>query len=101
MDFSFGDFLIVSASSLAVVVALMVATAVLTKVTGRVSVVDTVWGLGFIVVTLAAFGVGELASDASSVGDHNDRTWFLAVMVVVWGGRLAWHIGKRSRGAGE
>ena len=101
MDFSFGDFLIVSASSLAVVVALMVATAVLTKVTGRVSVVDTIWGLGFIVVTLAAFGVGEIASDASSVGDHNDRAWFLVVMVAVWGGRLAWHIGKRSRGAGE
>lgn len=101
MDFSISDFLAVSAASLVVVVALMGLTAWLTKVTGRVSVVDTVWGLGFIVVTLTSVLVGNAVSDAAAVGDHNDRVWFLVLMVAAWGGRLAWHIGSRSHGGGE
>jgi steroid 5-alpha reductase family enzyme len=120
-DYPFGDFLIVSASCLAVVVALMVLTALLTKVTGRVSVVDTIWGLGFIVVTITAAVVGRaVGPDTLSIGfagssssasfvllPHNPfdeqvhRTWLLVVLVAIWGGRLAWHIGRRSHGGGE
>ncbi|MCZ4497812.1 MAG: hypothetical protein JWQ74_365 [Marmoricola sp.] len=113
-DYSFSDFLIVSASCLGVVVALMVLTAVLTKVTGRVSVVDTIWGLGFIAVTLTAFVLGRaLGPDTlffayggddpvpDPFGDRNLRTWLLLAMVVLWGGRLALHIARRSHGAGE
>ena len=125
-DYPFGDFLVVSASCLAVVVALMVLTAVLTRVTGRVSVVDTIWGLGFIVVTVTAALVGsavrpdstdgwfvygsfDYASDDGrmfkvpddSFGALDFRTWLLVALVALWGGRLAWHIGRRSRGHGE
>lgn len=131
-DYPFGDFLIVSATCLAVVVALMVLTAVLTKVTGRVSVVDTIWGLGFIAVTATAVVMGNaLLTDADSFGwfayapdpgaagyttlaaaesitqdfdpfgQHDARLWLLAAMVAIWGGRLAWHIARRSHGAGE
>ncbi len=99
-DYPFSDFLIVSVASLGVVVALMVLTAVLTKVTGRVSVVDTIWGLGFIAVTATAALVGcTLVDDPAA--QHDLRVWLLVVLVTVWGGRLAWHIARRSHGAGE
>jgi len=113
-DYPFHDFLVVSAVSLGVVVALMVLTAVLTRLTGRVSVVDTIWGLGFIVVTLTALGVGRaIGPDTIMIGtsgtghvsnpfdEQRLQHAVLAVMVVLWGGRLAWHIARRSRGAGE
>lgn len=128
-DYPFGDFLIVSASCLAVVVALMVLTAVLTKVTGRVSVVDTIWGLGFIAVTLTAVLVGfarlpdfgwfayapldpdsegtlltRMSSGSSTFqfeDQHDVRVWLLLALVTIWGGRLALHIARRSHGAGE
>ncbi|HEX4191412.1 MAG TPA: DUF1295 domain-containing protein [Marmoricola sp.] len=119
VDYPFHDFLIVSASCLGVVVALMVLTAVLTKVTGRVSVVDTVWGLGFIAVTLTAAVVGKallrhhdngwfayapLNSHVPVIDGFHQRdvrVWVLVVLVVIWGGRLAWHIGRRSHGGAE
>lgn len=116
-DYPFSDFLIVSGASLAVVVALMVLTAVLTKLTGRVSVVDTIWGLGFIVVTVAAALVGwSIGPESDEFGwmgyepltmidnpfdDQTRRTWLLLILVTLWGGRLAWHIARRSHGAGE
>lgn len=113
-DYPFGDFLVVSASCLVVVVALMVLTAVLTKVTGRVSVVDTIWGLGFIAMTVTAVVLGGAFMNArdngwfsyhEEIGDpfeqHDVRSMLLAVMVLIWGGRLAWHIGRRSHGGSE
>ncbi len=114
-DYPFSDFLIVSAASLAVVVVLMVLTAVLTKVTGRVSVVDTIWGLGFIAVAVTAVVLGRVigpdtfsflspAGSGEIVNAFDEkvlRGWLLVAMVVVWGGRLAWHIGRRSHGGGE
>ncbi len=123
--YPFHDFLIVSAWCLGVVVALMVLTAVLTRVTGRVSVVDTIWGLGFIAVTATAALVGHALSTSHDYGwfayapahgtvsgifegnapapwhQHDVRIWLLIAMVVIWGGRLAWHIGKRSHGGAE
>lgn len=118
-DYPWADFLIVSAVSLGVVVALMTLTAVLARTTGRVSVVDTVWGLGFVAVTLVAALVGNHLRDdntftflASSLAEaqrefddftraQDLRTWVVLGLVTVWGGRLAWHIFTRSRGHGE
>lgn len=99
MTYPFGDFLVVTAAAAAVVVALMALVAVLARVTGRVSVVDTVWGLGFVVVTLVAVLVGRGTADTGS--DRDSRAWLLLALVTIWGGRLAWHIARRSRGAGE
>jgi len=59
---------------------------------GRVNVVDTVWGLSFVAITIAAL--------ASSDGDASRRA-LLLVLVSCWGLRLAVHLGVRSRGAGE
>ena len=84
------DFLLVSAVSFGTVAVLMTATAVWARIEGRVSVVDVTWGSAFVVVAVVcAVLAGEL------------RSWLLAALTAVWGLRLAWHILRRSRGAGE
>ncbi|MFE4228388.1 DUF1295 domain-containing protein [Arthrobacter sp. NPDC056886] len=60
----------------------------------RHSVIDTVWGLGFVVVA----GVSWLLS--AGYGDDGRRLLLLA-LVAVWGIRLAVHIGLRARGGHE
>ncbi len=57
---------------------------------GRVSVVDVAWGLAFVAVALVL-----------AVASGQWLSWLLALLVTVWGGRLALHIFRRSRGHGE
>ncbi|MEV5000595.1 DUF1295 domain-containing protein [Nocardioides sp. LML1-1-1.1] len=81
-------------SVLAVVVAaaaVMTTTALVARRQGRVAVVDVAWGLGFVVAALAAGAVGLLRDTGDAW-----RTLVLVGLVVVWGGRLAWHIGRRT-----
>jgi steroid 5-alpha reductase family enzyme len=75
----------VLAATLGAVVVLMTATALVARRVGRVSVVDVTWGLGFVVIALVS----------AALGDEPVR-WLLLVMVMVWGLRLAWHIGRRQ-----
>ncbi|MEO5853211.1 MAG: DUF1295 domain-containing protein [Nocardioides sp.] len=77
---------------LGTVTIVMVVTTLVSRLVGRVSVVDVAWGLGFVavVVVAALLGDGDVA-----------RRWLLAVLVAVWGLRLAQHIYRRSRGHGE
>ena len=70
--------------------AVMGAAASVSRRVGRVAVVDVAWGLVFVAVALA---VAAWRPDAHSV--------LLAALVTVWGGRLSWHIRRRSRGHGE
>lgn len=56
------------------------------------SIVDIAWGLGFIVVAVTGFLVNQHATPASVI---------TLVLVVVWGLRLAIHLGKRNIGKGE
>ncbi|RYE76787.1 MAG: DUF1295 domain-containing protein, partial [Myxococcales bacterium] len=84
------NFLILTAISLGLVVLLMAGVALAARITGRVSVVDTAWGLGFVVIAIA-----------SAVYGQHPLAWVLAGLVGVWGVRLASHIGWRSRGHGE
>ena len=58
----------------------------------RNDVADVAWGGGFIVAALAA---------VISRGDVADRAVLVVVLVVIWGMRLALHIGLRNRGKGE
>lgn len=89
-------FLIVTIVALGTVVVLMAATVAWSEVTGRVSVVDVTWGLGFVVVAV----VSSLVSWAMDLGDPF-RRWLLPLLAGAWGLRLAWHVLKRSHGAGE
>jgi len=58
----------------------------------RNDVADVAWGGGFIVAALAA---------VVSRGDVTDRAVLVVVLVVIWGMRLALHIGLRNLGKGE
>jgi steroid 5-alpha reductase family enzyme len=61
----------------------------------RVSVVDVTWGISFAVIAVVAF--------VGSAGEHANgaRRTVVLVLTSLWGLRLAWHIGTRSRGAPE
>ncbi|UUZ61675.1 DUF1295 domain-containing protein [Nocardioides sp. B-3] len=65
-------------------------TAWVSRRVGRVSVVDVARGLAFVAVGLAL-----------AVFSGHWLSWLLAGLVAVWGGRLALHIQRRSRGHGE
>lgn len=83
-------FLLLTLSSLAAAAVVMGVTALVAKRLGKVSVVDIAWGLVFVVI---AWVCALWAPEA--------RSLLLAVLVTVWGGRLAWHIRRRALGAGE
>jgi steroid 5-alpha reductase family enzyme len=56
------------------------------------SIIDSFWGVGFIVIAWICFAVGH--------GAH-DRRLLLAILVTIWGGRLAVHIARRNHGKCE
>ena len=78
-------------SALAIVV-LMLSTWVLSIILKNASIVDIVWGLGFVMVAW----VVRLSTDA-----NNARQWLLVAMVTVWGLRLAGYLFWRNHGNGE
>ena len=90
--FSLTNFVAVSGFSVLAVAILMAVTAFVGRRQGRVSVVDTAWGLGFVVVALVAAVVGD---------GPLWRRLLVLLLVAVWGGRLARHMHTRNRGKGE
>ncbi|MDD1478234.1 DUF1295 domain-containing protein [Arthrobacter sp. H16F315] len=60
----------------------------------RHSVIDTVWGLGFVVAAVISWFLSAGAGDGG-------RRLLLLALVAVWGIRLAVHIGLRARGGHE
>ena len=90
--FSFSNLVLVAGASLAAVVVVMVVTAIVGRVQGRVAVVDTAWSLGFLLIAVVALVLG-------------DGTWWrrvlFVVLVGVWAGRLAWYVSRRNHGKGE
>jgi steroid 5-alpha reductase family enzyme len=58
----------------------------------NVTVVDTLWGIGFVLIAwLTLYQVGEATG----------RRWLLAGLTTVWGVRLTAHLTWRNRGKGE
>jgi steroid 5-alpha reductase family enzyme len=76
------------------VLAVLVATFVSSRIAGKHSVIDTAWGLLFCAVAVTTFFVSSGTGDAL-------RRWLLLVLPVLWGLRLATHIGRRSIGKPE
>jgi len=83
-------FLLVTLSCLVAAALVMGVTALIARRLGKVSVVDIAWGLVFVVIAWVCFGFAPGA-----------RGLLLAVLVTLWGGRLAWHIRRRALGSGE
>lgn len=81
-----------SALSAGAVAVLMLGTFAVGRRLGRHGVVDVAWGPAFVLVALFSF--------LTATGDPL-RAGLLLALVSVWGVRLAVHIGRRSRGAGE
>lgn len=79
------------AASVAAVVVVLGVTFVVTVVRRRHDTIDTVWGLGFVVI--AAVSVVVSAGDA--------RAWLVLTLTAVWGGRLAIHLHDRNAQRGE
>ncbi len=92
LTFDGSSFIAVTGFSLVAVVVLMAVTALEARRQGRVSVVDTTWGLGFVVVALVAALVGDGALW---------RRLLMVLLVGAWGLRLAWHVTRRNAGKGE
>jgi steroid 5-alpha reductase family enzyme len=76
------------------VLVVLIATFGAAKITGKHSVIDTAWGLLFAVIAVVAF-VGS-----SGPGDPLRRALLLG-LPVLWGLRLAIHIGRRTVGQPE
>ncbi|HET6876682.1 MAG TPA: DUF1295 domain-containing protein [Jatrophihabitans sp.] len=76
------------------VAGVLLGTFVCAKIAGRHNVIDTGWGLLFVAVAVVTFFVSS---------GHGDplRRWLLLVLPVLWGLRLAQHVGRRSLGKGE
>jgi steroid 5-alpha reductase family enzyme len=83
------DVLLASAASVAVLMIVMWIVSVLVK---DASIVDIVWGLGFVVVAATALAVGE---------GWDVRRQLLLVLVAVWGLRLSGYLAWRNLGHGE
>ena len=83
-------FLVVTLLSLAAAAVVLGVTALIARRLGKVSVVDIAWGLVFVAIAWVCTLVGA-----------GPRSLLLAVLVTIWGGRLAWHIRRRALGAGE
>lgn len=69
-----------------------IALFLLAQVLADNSIVDIAWGLGFIVVALTGFLVNQTPTPASVI---------TLILVIIWGLRLAIHLGKRNIGNGE
>jgi steroid 5-alpha reductase family enzyme len=61
---------------------------------GRHNVIDTAWGLGFCAVGVTTFATSPAAGSGV-------RRYVLLVLVLAWGLRLGYHIGRRGLGQGE
>ena len=84
-----GNAMLIAAITIAVV---MVTTWIISLVIKNASIVDIVWGAGFAVTSWVL---------ALTVDGNSGRQILLAVMVGLWGMRLALYLAKRNIGHGE
>jgi steroid 5-alpha reductase family enzyme len=93
---SWGPLLVNLGVTAATVTVMMLATFAYAMRTRVHAIMDTVWGLGFVVIALVSF----LLSSGPGVGAAGRRVLVL-VLVTIWGLRLSAHIYLRNRGQGE
>lgn len=96
MSFDWAAAGVLLAVAAAVVVVTFAVTLAVARAAGKHSVVDVTWGLGFVVVAVAAYVTSGL------LGVGNPTVRLVAMLLpVVWGLRLAIYIGWRNHGKGE
>jgi len=80
------------ATAAVTIAVLMFATWVVSLIVKNASIVDVVWGLGFVAVSWMV---------AARVDGNVDRQFLLVAMTTLWGVRLAVYLFLRNRGGGE
>ena len=78
--------------NLAAVVAMMVIGWIVSLVYRNVTIVDSLWGLGFVLITWITFFLSE---------GYAVRKTLIAAMVTLWGLRLSLYLSSRNWGKGE
>lgn len=86
-----GELLLVAALAIGL---LMLATWLVSVIVNDASIVDIVWGLGFVLAT----GVAYLSSPIDTI---TDRSLLMLIMVGIWGLRLSGYLAWRNIGKGE
>jgi steroid 5-alpha reductase family enzyme len=76
------------------IVAVLLATFIASRIAGKHSVIDTAWGLLFCAAAITVFSASDGYGDVL-------RRYLLLLLPVLWGLRLATHIGRRSIGKPE
>ncbi|MBE0610368.1 MAG: DUF1295 domain-containing protein [Dehalococcoidia bacterium] len=79
-------------SSAGVIIALMVAAWVVSVVIKDASIVDIIWGAGFVLVAWVAFFTGD---------GYDGRKWLITLLASAWGLRLSTYLYLRNHGKGE
>src|SRR6266478_6341598 len=87
-----GHALSVMSITLAATAALMLGVWLLSLVKKDASIVDTFWGLGFVLIAAVSCAIGE---------GYEMRRILITALVAVWGLRLAAHIFFRNKDKGE
>lgn len=80
------------AIGLGAAVAVMVLTWLVSLLLDDVSIVDPVWGAGFVVVGWVY---------AAIAGVEGERQWLVLALLTLWGGRLSLHLARRKWGEPE
>jgi steroid 5-alpha reductase family enzyme len=86
------DFGSVMVAAAIAITSLMAATWLVSLAVRDASIVDIVWGLGFVAVAWVSFAVAD-GSEA--------RRWLVVTLTTLWGIRLAAHLAWRNLGKGE
>jgi len=83
---------VIAGWSLAAVTALMIVGWLISLYCRNVTIVDSLWGLGFVLISWITFFLSE---------GFPGRMTLIAILTTVWGIRLSFYLGRRSWGAGE
>ncbi len=78
------------AGGLGVVIAFMAVGLAIAQHQKKLTVVDTMWGIGFVLIA------AETALISSGGDGDPAMRWILLAMAAVWGLRLAWHLHRRN-----
>ncbi len=82
----------VLAAAAGVIVVLMVVTWLISVVIKDASIVDIIWGFGFVLVAWASFVTGD---------GYDARKWLITLLASAWGLRLSIYLFIRNHGKGE
>jgi steroid 5-alpha reductase family enzyme len=90
--FNMHDFITITVWNLFAVAALMILGWVISLAKKNVTIADSLWGLGFILIAWMTFILSE---------GFNGRKWLIAILVTIWGIRLSAYLSWRNWGKGE